>query len=96
MASGKTAIGIIVAFIFIAKIVGVGFEVQTFGLNYAGEFAAKYVVVGNYDLSESTTISKGGDSIEIATLGGKLGLITTFLVVWLIIFVTFGDIIDVF
>ena len=87
MATGKTWVLATAIVFFIAVILGASIETTVFGLDKVSPWLLKYIFLGTDDYNSLT-----GDAQGLA----GISLLITALMVWLIVFVTFGDIIENF
>ncbi|HLC31342.1 MAG TPA: hypothetical protein VJK51_01620 [Candidatus Nanoarchaeia archaeon] len=82
----KVVVGIVIAVLFLLAISGFVLDVESQGLKDFSSNILKYVFLGTDDLN----------SFEIVGVTNTLALLITALMVWLIIFVSFGDILENF
>ncbi len=82
----KLGIGVGVGLLFLLVIIGAGFHVVQFNLDKFSPQLFKYLFYGAEDTQ----------NIGVTTVSGDVGGIITALMVWLIIFVAFGDILENF
>lgn len=82
----KTGVWIIAGVLFLAVFLGVGTGTVFFGLDKFGAGVMQYIFLGTDDLNE----------FNITGNLNTIGLLITSLMIWLIVFVTFGDILENF